>query len=158
MAQAVTALTSIQADFVDKVIQTVTCEDVGELSGYPGYYRLRQVPQVQIAIATRLRALLQTDIAPAAIGLLYRFMRDDQLDPRLRVACAKSLKDTAGFVPPKARDDNGLEGKDFSTMSAEDLREASQRILKELSERAPVVIDHAPTPCAQRTQVTDVLD
>lgn len=133
-----------------------------ELAGYsnPTYAasRLRYSAKFQSALAAAVRRFLYSEAAPAAINLMYEFMVDEKIEPKLRLACAKTIADRAGFIAPKAKDASSLENKSLVDMTADEMREMASRIQKELSERAVVVIDHAPQQDHQPSQAIDMFD
>lgn len=121
-------------------------------------YNLKANATVQAAIAAEVRRFLISEAAPAAIHLMYEFMVDKDLDKKLRLACAKTVADRAGFIAPKAKDASSLENKSLVDMTAEEMREMASRIQKELSDRSVVVIDHAPQQDQQPSQAIDMFD
>jgi phage terminase small subunit len=136
---------------------TVAATNAGYPAGNDSYYLLRR-PHIQAALASELRRILLTKAAPAATRLLYDFMVDDTKADKIRLECAKTILDRAGFIAPKASENNSLDRKSLIDMTAEELRQASQDILKELGDRSTVTIDNAPAPTTTGLQAFDVTE
>jgi phage terminase small subunit len=156
-------LTHKQALFVRALAKTGDPTRAAEVAGYSSPMsdggKLRHLPHVQAALAAELRRFLVTEAAPAALQLLYMVMTDErQPDMKLRIACAKTIADRAGFIPPKAQGDSGLVPKSLAEMDRGELLETAQRIHRELSDRAVTVIDSEPPVHANDTQLADILD
>lgn len=155
------ALTEKQLEFVKAIGKGMTPAGAAEVAGYvqpdQAAWVLKSSPQVQAAVAAELRRFLLMEAAPAALKVLYDFMVDPDVDKKLRAACAKTVADRAGFIAPKASDNSSLGRKTFIDMSADELRQASNDILKELSERATIVIDSAPSGAQPEPYPFDVL-
>lgn len=155
-------LTDMQLAFVRECARGVQPDIAAAVAGYSDPTRatwsLQHNPAVQSAIAQELRRFLFTEAAPAAVKIMYDFMVDKDVDKKLRLACAKTLADRAGFIAPKAKDNSALEAKSLVDMTADEMKEMASRIQRELSDRAVVVIDNAPSNGAQPSQVIDMFD
>ena len=155
-------LTEQQAIFVRECSRGISAEDAARLAGYSSplqeSYRLKAHAGVQAAIAQETRRFLYTEAAPAAIKLLYDFMVDPKVDAKLRVTCAKTVADRAGFIAPKASNPNALEGKSLVDMTADEMKDMALRIQRELAERAAPIIDNAPSIERNGSQAIDILD
>lgn len=154
-------LTDKQAALVRGLIRHGCIIKASEQANYASVeiaYRTRQLPHVQAALAAELRRWLITEAAPAALKLMYEVMLDDLKDPKLRIACAKTLADRSGFIAPKAKDSSGLEAKSPAEMNREELVEMSQRIAKELGDRSVITIDSAPRPPVIDSELLDILE
>lgn len=161
MSALTATLTDKQAAFVRAMLRTGNVEAAGIAAGYAdtrAAYTARNLPHVQAAIAAELRRWMITEAAPAALNLLYSVMRDETKDPKLRVACAKTIADRAGFIAPKAQASSGLDGKSVVDMNRQELIEMSQRIAKELGDRAGVTIDNEPRPPVVDPELLDILE
>lgn len=151
-------LSERQVAFVNAIVSGIPPATAAEVAGYTGRgvsaAACLRSPTVQAAIVEGLRRFLLTEAAPAAFQVMFRFMNDETVDKKIRLAAAKTLADRAGFIAPKASENKDLGNKSPVDMSAHELREMAQRIQKELSDRATVVIDHSP----QSSQPTDIFD
>lgn len=155
-------LTDKQARFALECARGTPPDIAATLAGYTdgshSAWLLRNNPNVQAAIAAEVRKFLHTVAAPAAINLMYSFMIDDKKDDKLRLACAKTVADRAGFIAPKARDDKGLGEKSLVDMTAGEMKEMASRIQRELSERAVQVLDGDAREVAQTPQPVDMFE
>jgi len=136
----------------------VACAIAGYADPPSAAYALRNNPQVQVAVAQNVRKFLYFEAAPAAIRLQYDFMMDPANDKKLRLSCSKTIADRAGYVPPKAKDHNALDGKNVTEMTADEMKDMALRIQKELADRATPVIDNAPQLDDTKQQAFDMLD
>lgn len=136
----------------------VACEIAGYTNPTYAASRLRYSPKFQSAVTGAVRRFLYTEAAPAAINLIYEFMMDSKLEPKLRLACAKTIADRAGFIAPKAKDNSALEAKSLVDMTADEMREMASRIQRELSDRSVVVLNNAPADGAQPSQASDMFN
>lgn len=156
------SLTEMQAVFVRECSRGTPADVAASIAGYAQpqqtSYNLKSLPHIQAAIASEVRRFLMVEAAPAAVRVMYDFMMDKDMDKKLRLAAAKTVADRAGYIAPKARDGKDLEGKSLTEMTAEEMREMAQRIQRELSDRAVVVIDHAPQQGASASQAIDMFE
>jgi phage terminase small subunit len=161
MSLVTAQLTERQAAFVRNIVAGSDSVRAAELAGYTNPYSAacmnRQSATVQTAIASELRRFLHADAAPAALRLVYDVMRDEKADIKLRISCAKTVLDRAGFIPPKAKDESAFGNKAPSEMTAEELAAASHKIARELSDRSVTIIDNAPQPDSLSAEVLDML-
>lgn len=152
------SLTPKQSAFVANVVGGCPPSEGAKLADYTNPENaacsLMRLPHVQAAILDGLRRFLVMEAAPQALRVMFRFMNDETVDKKIRLAAAKTLADRAGFIAPKASENKDLANRSPVDMSAHELREMAQRIQKELSDRATVVIDHSP----KSSQPTDIFD
>jgi hypothetical protein len=62
-------------------------------------------------------------------------VRDEKYGERVRVDAARSLLDRAGYLPPVRQTSTG-DDKDPASMTSEELRDAIEKIEREIAERA----------------------
>lgn len=107
--------------------------------------RLLQQPQiiaaVQIGVAKRLAVG-----SGVALRVLQEFTADEQLDKRLRFACAKTLLDRAGHIAPKAAAVVQTGETPLNEMSMTDLRALADKLQGEIAGRAKEVKSAKPAP------------
>jgi hypothetical protein len=120
--------------------------------------RMQTLPHIQAAISMHMRRWLQCEAGPQALNVLYALMVDETKDDRLRRACAKDLSQVAGYIPPKATENTTGQRKGIGDMTAEELRQVSRDIMREMSNRAVTVIDSEPDGAQHTSQATDILD
>ena len=159
---ASTALTDMQMTFVREVSlgckPDVACAIAGYADPTRAAWNLQHNPAVQAAVAQELRRFLYLQAAPAAVKVMFDFMVDEAVDKKLRLACAKTLADRAGFIAPKAKDNSALEAKSLVDMSANEMKDLASQIQRELSDRSVTIIDNAPAEGAQPSQVIDMFE
>jgi phage terminase small subunit len=112
-------------------------------AGQKGYELLRH-EGVRAEIERLTREALG-DHASAAVALLGRVIRDENVSVKIRVDAAKAVLDRAGFVAPRAPEPTMIGDKPIEAMSIAEL-EAVARETREYLEREGVLIDVTPAP------------
>lgn len=102
--------------------------------------------KVQAAIAMVLERFLVGDAAPAALRCLYQILHDPKAAPGVRVTAANSLLDRAGFDNKRLAKVQDADGKDVSTMTADQLRAEIARLEREQESRMKDVTNHDSAP------------
>ncbi|MEQ9416649.1 MAG: hypothetical protein RJQ08_03800 [Salinisphaeraceae bacterium] len=152
-------LTDKQRTYAELVATGVERDRAADLAGYaPGSGALVTIEtnsKVQAAVAALTAARLQS-AAPAALALIERFVRDEQLAPKIRLDAAKDLLNRGGYLPPR-QVDAAIGGKSQNEMSSDELRAFVDQAEKTLAERARPVGNAAlaPQPGGQPTEFLD---
>lgn len=98
-------------------------------------------PKMQKRIFNRTMARLRTEFAPRAWRQLTRWMDDENLPIRDRIRCAVMIIEKAGYVTPKASNNDLTEvEKSLDALSPEELHARLMLIENELSARAAPVV------------------
>jgi hypothetical protein len=105
-------------------------------AGYPATasWTLFNRGKVRRALPLIIESFLVTDAAPAALRALYRIVTDDKAPGGVQVQAANSLLDRAGFGAKRHEKQAG-EGKDVAQMSADELRQAIDKLQAEIDGR-----------------------
>ena len=111
-------------------------------AGYSG----SMTPRVAITPAMRdeIRTLTGhqlSEAAPIAVKTLLAMVADEDKPDRIRIDAAKTILDRAGYVAPKAADAPSGAEKALHEMTRDELAERADRLQKEISERATLVVD-----------------
>jgi phage terminase small subunit len=141
-------LTDKQTAFVTALIETGDAATAAELAGFRDRpskeaWRLLRIPHVLAALNTAVAAALAED-APLARNLLRQYVKDDSMNPKIRLDAAKTLLDRAGHIAPKAKDQSAGHEKPLNEMSTEELRALADRFEAELAGRAKLVSADGP--------------
>jgi len=134
-------LTEMQAAFVRHVSegvepnQAVTLAGYGTSNIYSRAHELLRAPRVLAAIHTEVRRKLVA-VAPIALAVIERLVKDDTTPPKIRLDAAKTLLDRAGHIAPRAIVDKETHELALHELSVGELRQLADRLEGELSGRA----------------------
>jgi hypothetical protein len=114
-------LTDKQAAFVAALIETGDAPTAAQLAGFldrpsKEAWRLLRIPHVLAAVNAAVQIALAED-APLARYLLRRYVKDESMNPKIRMDAARTLLDRAGHIAPKARDANGEQHKPLNELT-----------------------------------------
>jgi hypothetical protein len=136
-------LTDKQTAFVAALIETGDAPTAAELAGFldrpsKEAWRLLRIPHVLAAVNAAVQIALAED-APLARNLLRQYVKDESINPKIRLDAARTLLDRAGHIAPKAKDPSAGHDKPLHEMSLEELRALVDRYEAELTGRAKLV-------------------
>src|SRR5215831_18299686 len=142
-------LTAMQEAFVERLIE---CGDAGTAAQLAGFskpttdaWRLLRIPHVLAAVNAAVRTALAED-APLARNLLRQYVKDTEMNPKIRLDAAKTLLDRSGHIAPKARDESAEREKSLHEMSTDELRAMVDRLETEVANRATPVLGASGAP------------
>ncbi|HEY5793418.1 MAG TPA: hypothetical protein VIU82_00260 [Bosea sp. (in: a-proteobacteria)] len=158
-------MTAKEDDFVEHFVQFGDAIKAAEAAGYAQAgiqgrqiaRRPRVAAAIRIATARRMQAL-----APVALTVLDKVMRDDKAPAGARVDAAKTILDRGGYGVPVAEKARSSEDRPLAEMSIPEL----ERLVRELEEKraaeardvTPDSGDNAPMMRADDAQVIDPLE
>lgn len=155
------SLTAMQQAFIKEMVAGRDKNDAGLAAGYAAehvntiVWHLLQQPQIIVAIQIGVARDLAIGAA-VANRVLQDFARDEKLDKRLRVVCAKTILDRAGHIAPKAAAAGQAGDVPLNEMSMTDLRALADKLEGEIAGRAKVV--PAPSSASHKAQaIEDIL-
>jgi hypothetical protein len=149
----VAELTPLQQSFIDLLLKGYEPLRAAEAMGYEGIEAFKTArslirsPQVQVRMMGEAGADLRTTGVAKAVKTLIDLVDKPGATDKTRLEAAKTLLDRAGFGPSTYAQPKEPDGeKPLSEMSLGELRDAVQRLERDLSARAkPVdVIDGEP--------------
>lgn len=108
-------------------------------------WAMMQQPAIIAAVQVGVARDLAT-AAPVALKVLYDYVGDKTIDPRLRVVCARDILNRAGHIAPKAVAASSSAVKPLNEMSMTELRELADKLEDELSGRAKDVSSATAAP------------
>lgn len=126
-------LTDMQEAFVLHMTNTPNAignaTEAARLAGYSEKsageigYQLLQKPHVQQALREANQKTVCGSLAAKAVQVLKDILEDEDASPRLRLDAAKTVLDRAGYVPPKAEEQDYSAEKDLTEMTVQELEQ-----------------------------------
>lgn len=152
-------LTDKEANFVRHISEGIAPPDAARLAGFAEAsrngtaYSLLRAPRVLAAIHTEVRRKLVA-VAPIALAVIERLVKDDTTPPKIRLDAARTLLDRAGFIAPRAIVDKATHELALHELSIGELRSLADKLEGELSGRAKDVSGANAAPAG--TQAAEV--
>lgn len=109
------------------------------------YDDLLASPHIILALQIEIRRQLVAD-APASFKVLRALRDNDDIAPKIRMDCAKTLLDRAGHVPPRAPLDKGNVAPPLHEMTTDELRGLADTLEGEIADRAKDVSSAPAAP------------
>lgn len=144
-----------QAVFIAALAQGRGFLSACQVTGYGNRegYALLQTVRISKTIEDRMRVMLQSDYAPAALKFLGDLVSDKAAPLKERRQAAQFLLEKAGYVAPKAKDHEPND-KAISAMSADELATLVEKLENERFSRSkPINQDQSPAHDAQVTEM-----
>lgn len=144
-------LTDLQARFVHYMSDGAEPARAAELAGYKVdtgstvAYDLLHTAHVLAAIQSEVRRKL-VSLAPMALGVIQRMVKDETTPPKLRLDGARTLLDRAGHIAPRAIADKTSADISLHEMTIGELRDLAGKLEGELSTRAKPVNSATAAP------------
>jgi hypothetical protein len=151
-------LTDKEANFVRHISEGIAPPDAARLAGFAeasrgAVYSLLRAPRVLAAIHTEVRRKLVA-VAPIALAVIERLVKDDTTPPKIRLDAAKTLLDRAGHIAPRAIVDKATHELSLHELSIGELRQLADRLEGELAGRAKDISGANAAPAG--TQAAEV--
>jgi hypothetical protein len=111
-------------------------------AGYSPETNITQVttPAMLDEVRRRTGDLLQ-HLAPRAVMVAAELMESTTASDKIRLDASRLVLDRAGYIAPKAAEAHTGAEKALHEMTREELAERAQRLQKEISERATVIVN-----------------